>query len=63
MKDIERVIKQVNGSMSIEGMPLTSNDKDRIRQCAGDNNKVDKEVAELVKKHSATQVSVHEPRL
>jgi hypothetical protein len=63
MKDIERVIEQVDGSMSMEGMPLTSNDKDRIRRCAGDDRKVDKEIAELIKKHSAVQVPVYEPRL
>lgn len=63
MKDIERVIEQVDGSMSMEGMPLTSNDKDRIRRCAGDDKKVDKEIAELIRKHSADQVPAYEPRL
>ncbi|SNS30851.1 DNA-binding transcriptional regulator, MerR family [Anaerovirgula multivorans] len=35
MRDLEKLIDQVNGSMSMEGMPLTKTDKDRIRHCAG----------------------------
>jgi citrate lyase gamma subunit len=31
MKDIERIIEQVNASLSMEGMPLTSNDKSALR--------------------------------
>lgn len=27
MKDLERLINEVNGSMSMEGMPLTEDDK------------------------------------
>lgn len=30
MKDTEWIIKQVDASMAMEGMPLTSKDKDRI---------------------------------
>lgn len=61
MKSIEKVITEVNGTMAIEGMPLTQEDRDRIRKCAGNNRLVDKTVSELVKKHSAG-VS-HEQRL
>lgn len=63
MKDIERVIEQVNSSMAMEGMPLTNTDKDRIRRCAGDNTKVDKEIAKLVRKHTAMGKGTHEQRL
>jgi hypothetical protein len=35
MRDMESLIHEVNGSMSITGMPLTQSDKDRIRLCAG----------------------------
>lgn len=63
MKDLERVIEQVNSSMSMEGMSLTITDKDRIRRCAGNNAKVDKEIAELVRKHTATSECAHEQRL
>ena len=37
MKDLEKLIDEVNGSMSIEGMPLTKTDKDRRRRCAGND--------------------------
>lgn len=61
--NIERIIEQVNSSMRMEGMPLTQTDKERIRDCAGNNEKVEREVSELVKKHSANLVSAHEQRL
>jgi len=41
MGDLERLIDEVNGSMSMEGMPLTKADKDRIRRCVGNNNLID----------------------
>ncbi|MCL2083390.1 MAG: antitoxin VbhA family protein [Oscillospiraceae bacterium] len=31
MRDIEQKINNVNGSMAIEGMPLTDEDKHRLR--------------------------------
>lgn len=63
MESIEKIIDQVDGSMRIEGMPLTAEDKERIRRCAGSEKLVDAEIRALVKKHSAQSVSVHEPRL
>ena len=35
MKDLERMIEDVNASMAMEGMPLTEEDKARMRHCAG----------------------------
>ncbi len=63
MKDIEKLIDEVNGSMSIEGMPLTPADKERIRLCVGDDKKVEKTIAELVKKHSVVNEYRHEQQL
>ncbi|MEG1017142.1 MAG: hypothetical protein RSE36_04975 [Oscillospiraceae bacterium] len=54
--NIERIIEQVDSSMTMEGMPLTKTDKERIRTCAGNNDKV-------VKKHSAVMEPAHEQRL
>lgn len=48
MRNIEKIIKEVNGSMAMEGMPLTEEDKKRMRLCAGDRDKVDKMVSELI---------------
>lgn len=63
MKDLEKLINEVNASMSMEGMPLTKTDKDRIRRCAGNNELVDKTIAELLKKHTVVRESSHEQRL
>lgn len=63
MRNIETIIKEVNGSMAMEGMPLTEDDKTRIRFCAGDKDKVEKTIAELVAKHTPTSGTHHEQRL
>lgn len=63
MKDLEKLIDEVNGSMSMEGMPLTKTDKDRIRRCAGNDELVEKTIAELVKKHTVVREFSHEQRL
>lgn len=55
MKDLEKLIDEVNASMSMEGMPLTEDDKDRIRRCAGNDELVEKTIAQLVKKHTAVR--------
>ena len=52
VRNIEKIIREVNGSMSMEGMPLSEDDKARIRFCAGNKDKVEKTIAELVKKHT-----------
>ena len=31
MRDIEQMIREVNGTMAIEGMPLTDEDKENMR--------------------------------
>lgn len=61
--NIDRIIEQVNASMTMEGMPLTKTDKERIRACAGDDQKVERAVSELIKKHSASKDSAYEQRL
>ena len=63
MRDMEKLIDEVNGSMTIEGMPLTQTDKDRIRRCVGNNELVEKTIAELVKKHTVIRGYSHEKRL
>ena len=50
--DIEMVIHQVEGSMAIEGMQLSTEDKKRIRQTVAAPEQVETIVQELVKKHS-----------
>lgn len=53
--DIETVIKQVDGSMAIEGMSLSAEDKERIRQTAFAPNKVETVIQGLVEKHSVVR--------
>ncbi|OCN03302.1 hypothetical protein A7X67_13180 [Clostridium sp. W14A] len=63
MNNIEKLIDEVNGTMSIEGMPLTPADRERIRLCAGDEKKVEETIAELVRKHSTSKEHHHEQQL
>ena len=63
MRNIEKIIKEVNGSMAMEGMPLSEEDKNRMRLCAGDRDKVDKMVSELIEKHRTKEIKSHEQRL
>lgn len=51
----EMIVEQVNGSMAIEGMPLTEADKERIRDFAFDATQIDRVVAELVEKHRTSK--------
>lgn len=63
MKDLEKLIDEVDASMSMEGMPLTKTDKNRIRHCAGNDELVEKAITELIKKHSVVRGNGHEQRL
>ena len=63
MKDLERIIKDVDASMAMEGMPLTEEDKERIRHCAGDKKKTEQVIAELIRKHSVKAEDIHEQKL
>jgi len=50
--DIEKIIERVNGSMAMEGMPLTNEDKARIRRYGGDKAMLRIIKKELIEKHS-----------
>lgn len=39
MMDIEQIINEVNGSMKIEGIELTEENKENIRICLADSSK------------------------
>lgn len=57
---IDKIIEQVDGTMRIEGMPLSVEDKERIRGCAGSEALVEAEIQALLKKHSAPTADAHE---
>lgn len=59
MKDIEKIIREVNGTMAIEGMPITDDDRQRIRECLRDKQKFDDTLHALILKHTVQPVSDH----
>lgn len=52
MSDIESIVREVDSSMAMEGMPLYSEDKERIRKCLADLGSLEKIVGSLVEKHT-----------
>ncbi len=48
MSESERIIANVNATMTMEGMPLTDADKSRIRDCFDGIKSFDETVKELV---------------
>lgn len=52
MCEIEKVISEVDSSMSMEGMPLLSEDKDRIRICLANLSELNDIISNLIKKHT-----------
>jgi hypothetical protein len=55
MSDIEKIIGDINGSMAIEGMPLTEDDKDMLRECITGKVSSDEMVKRLIKQYSVIQ--------
>ena len=53
MSDIDKIVNEVNGSMAIEGMPLTDADKKRIRISLSSKEQYKRILRELIIKHSA----------
>ena len=47
----EKLIKEVDGSMAIEGMSLTDDDKNRIRYCVENPKQLDVILKRLINKH------------
>jgi len=61
MRDIEQIIREVNGTMAIEGMPLTDDDKNRIRDILHGHVSIEEVVSQLTEKYKKDSVgSVHE---
>lgn len=52
MDHVEKLIGEINGTMAIEGMPLTEQDKARLRECITGKTSYDEMVKRLVKKHT-----------
>ena len=56
MRDIEQTIREVNGTMAIEGMPLTDDDKNRLRDVLCERISIDEAIAHLKEKYTAKSV-------
>lgn len=52
MSDIEKIISEVDSSMAMEGLPLTSEDKERIRQYLADPSVLDQLIRDIIKKYT-----------
>ncbi len=51
MSETDRIIANVDATMSMEGMPLTDNDKERIRLCVDGKKSFETAVDELVRQY------------
>jgi citrate lyase gamma subunit len=60
MRDIEQTVREVNGTMAIEGMPLTENDKTRLRSILRGEISYDAAVKEIIARYSSKAVVAHE---
>ena len=51
MRDIEQKIREVNATMAMEGMPLTEDDKTRLRDILSGKADAEIIISQLVAKH------------
>lgn len=49
MADVDKIIREVDSSMAMEGMPLTTEDKHRIQKVLRDPTSLNDVIAQLVK--------------
>lgn len=60
MRDVEQTIREVNGTMAIEGMPLTDEDKNRLRSILHGEISYEAAVQAIIKKYSVKAIKVDE---
>jgi hypothetical protein len=54
--DMENIIENIDFSMAMEDMPLTNEDKTRLRDCLNGTADVDKILQEVIKKHTSVEM-------
>jgi ABC-type sugar transport system ATPase subunit len=54
--DTENVIENIDFSMKMEDMPLTNDDKKRLRDCLNGTVDIDKILQEVIKKHTLLEI-------
>ena len=52
MSEIDRIVQEVASSMAMEGLALSSEDRDRIRGCLSDPSTVEDVIHALLRKHT-----------
>ena len=60
MGDIEQKIREVNGTMAIEGMPLTADDKSRLRSILRGDISYEAAIEEIIHRYTAKTVVSYE---
>ena len=58
MRDIEQTIREVNGTMAVEGMPLTDEDRSRLRDILYERVSIDDVLESLKRKYTAKTVQL-----
>jgi len=54
--DIENVVENIDFSMAMEDMPLTNEDKNRLRDCLNGKLDIDNILQEVIKKYTFAEV-------
>lgn len=52
MEKADKIIDEINGTMAMEGMPLTDEDRDMLRECITGKTTPDEMVRRLVKHYT-----------
>jgi hypothetical protein len=53
--DVENVVENIDFSMKMEDMPLTDEDKNRLRNCLNGTTDIDKILQDVIKKHTLVE--------
>ncbi|MBQ7313451.1 MAG: hypothetical protein IJW81_07695 [Clostridia bacterium] len=51
MSEVQKIVRAVDSSMRMEGLPLSQDDKKRIEACLSDPQSFDAVLKELIRKH------------
>jgi len=51
-KEIEEIIRKVNGAMALEGMPLTKEIKNNIRNCFAGRSTLERERQKVIERYN-----------
>jgi hypothetical protein len=54
--DVENVVENIDFSMKMEDMPLTDEDKNRLRDCLNGTIDFEKILQEVIRKHTLVEI-------